>query len=40
MLTRDKKYLTCAQQVTESLFIVRTGTELKGMTEKPKENRC
>jgi len=30
----------CAQKVTGSLFIARTGTELKGMTEKPKENGC
>jgi len=28
----NRKYLTCAQQVTESLFITRT--ELKGMTEE------
>ena len=31
----NRKYLTCAQKVTASLFIARTGTELKGMTKKP-----
>ena len=30
-----RKYLTCAQKVTGSLFIARTGTELKGMMKKP-----
>jgi len=32
----NRKYLTYAQQVTESLFITRT--ELKGMTEENKRN--
>ena len=31
----NRKYLTCAQQVTESLFITRT--ELKRMTEEKKK---